>query len=173
LSESARSRTAKKRVNVVAARMLLEGKPVEEVERATGLRMFDVEGMKGWLQSEAGKKWAVQKGLVKPPCQVKRVYMDEAGREHVVAEGSCQEDLGMLRLFGVVIESEDQARDELAEDRTKIERARAEIEETRRRIEEDIRRNQEFERDMAEIAQLEAELLGTQQRRKRAYDLIY
>lgn len=61
------SRKRKKRLNIEAARMILEGEKEDEIMKETGLSMFDIKGMKGWLRSERGRQWAVKTGLVKAP----------------------------------------------------------------------------------------------------------
>lgn len=56
---------------------------------------------------------------------LKRVYLYKAGREHMVTAQPCDE-LDTLKLLGVIIETEDQAHDEVGEAKRAVERARAE-----------------------------------------------
>ena len=58
-----RSRKAKKRLNVIAARRILEGKSDEEIMKETGLNVFEVTGVRGILRTQRGRNWAKKHDL--------------------------------------------------------------------------------------------------------------
>lgn len=66
----AHSRAAKKRRKLRVARMILEGLSNEDIiTEVKGTNIYEVTGMRGFLRSERGRKWAVDKGFVKAPAK--------------------------------------------------------------------------------------------------------
>jgi len=61
------SRTAKKKRNIRIARLILDNATNEQIlKEVNGANIYDVTGMRGFLTSARGRKWAVEKGFVEP-----------------------------------------------------------------------------------------------------------
>lgn len=82
----AHSRAAKKRRKLRVARMILEGLSNEDIiTEVKGINIYEVTGMRGFLSSGRGRKWAVDKGFVEAPA--KATLTPQAEKEGKQIEG--------------------------------------------------------------------------------------